>query len=461
MSDFDVGFQRSVLRLAMLQDEFAFKVFELVDASFFTTQALGWIFTTMKKHFQHYQQRCSEVPLRNALRHESSDKLSIYMPEVETVISLGVVPEEKYIKEELREFCRRAVFAQAHREAATFFNQGKHLQAYDVMRQAQERIEAISFDKDQRIWFFEEFDQRQLERQRKAFASDANAFSTGILELDNATDGGIHRGEVWDVVAYAKVGKTTWLCNQGFTTLRVAREPVLHIQLEGKADQTTAKYDTLFSGELYANVRRGSISSAMLRELQVEYMRMRKMLVIRVWNDWDVNILKVEAELAALKSQGFEPAMLILDYVDLMRSRNKRDSELAHQTDAARDLKTLTVNYNLATHTASQAQRPKDTADEVEHIVKAAQIAEAYAKVRVFDFVGSLNATREEREQGKMRLFAELHRDNPMGRLYALTNDLSRMRVAVESEVRTPSSTRTPASAPIPSSGGGKKRRGS
>lgn len=459
MSDFDVGFQRSVLRLAMLQDEFAFKVFELVDASFFTTQALGWIFTTMKKHFQHYQQRCSEVPLRNALRHESSDKLSIYMPEVETVIGIGVVPEEKYIKDELREFCRRSIFAQAHRESAALFNQGKHLQSYEVMQRAQERIAAVSFDKDSRIWFFEELDQRQRERQRRALTSDANAFSTGILELDNATDGGIHRGEVWSIIAYAKVGKTTWLCNQGFTALRVNREPVLHIQLEGKADQTTAKYDTLFSGELYANVRRGSISAAMLRELQVEYARMRKMLVIRVWNEWDVNILKIEAELASLKSEGFEPSMLIVDYIDLMRSRHKRDSEMAHQTDAARDLKALTVNKDLATHTASQAQRPKDTADEVEHIVKAAQIAEAYAKVRVFDFIGSLNATREEREQNKMRLFAELHRDNPMGKLYSLTNDLSRMRVAVESEVRT--HTRTPATAPIPSGGGGKKRRGS
>jgi replicative DNA helicase len=440
---FENGFQRAILRLAMIDEAFANKVMTLVDPSFFTTEACGWVFTTMQRYYGAYSMRCTEIPLRDSLRYAPPDKVAAYSAEIDALVACGSVPERDYIKSELKEFCRRNVFALAHKESAALYNESKHDAAYDVMRKAQEQIERVTFDDEDRQWFSEEFDQRQKVRYKKSLALEAHAFSTGVQELDEATDGGIQPGEVWLVLAYAKIGKTTWICNQLFNAIRMHKQPALHIQLEGMGEQTAVKYDTLFSNELYVNVRRGEFNTRLLRELQAEYARLRGLLVIRTLNDWDVSILNVDAEINYLRAQGFDPKIMGLDYLDLLRSRHRRDSETQHQVDAARDTKLLAVRRRIAVHTASQAQRPKDTADEYEHILKAANIADAYAKIRIVDFVGSLNATREEREKGEMRLFAEMHRDNPMGRLYTLHNDLSRMKMAKTSEVKRMRSARS------------------
>jgi len=56
-------------------------------------------------------------------------------------------------------------------------------------------------------------------------------------------------------------------------------------------------------------------------------------------------------------------------------------------------------------------------------------IAECFDKVRVADFIGSINQTSEERQANQMRLFAELYRDNEAGKVFLVKSDFSRMTI--------------------------------
>ena len=171
---------------------------------------------------------------------------------------------------------------------------------------------------------------------------------------------------------------------------------------------------------------------------------MRQLLVIRTLNDWDVNTGHVKAELSELRSFGFRPKMLILDYVDLLRSRYKTDSETTHQVDASRDLKRLVNQEMIACWTAWQAQRPRnDNVHTHEHILTSSSVADAYAKVRIVDSYGSLNATDQEMTDGSMRVYWEAHRDNPVQRTFTISNDLAHARMVTSSCVLE-----EPASAP-------------
>lgn len=432
---FDVSFQRSIARLAMLDEGFAGRAFKYVDASYFTTRPLGWIWTTMAAYWQKYMVRMTEVPLRDALRYVEPENVTTYSNEIDAITSIPYVTEHAYVREALADFCRRSIFAQAHKQAQERYNAGKPVEAYDVTQRALDRIREVTFEDENRSFFFEEFEERHRKRIVQNATGFQRVYSTGIGPLDDACDGGAVEGEVWLVQGYAKAGKSTWLINEGFRCLRMHREPVLHIQLEGKREQTEMRYDARFTGELYSEVRKGSITPSLYRDVLDEYRRLKGLLVIRAMTDWDVTVLDVESELKTLAARGFKPKMLVCDYVDLMRSRNARvDSETQHQLDATRDLKRITLNWSLVTHTVSQTQRPKDDADEFEHVIRAAKIADAYAKIRVVDFVGSLNSTRKERQQGISRFYAEMHRDNPMGLLLKLTNDISRMKIGVSAE---------------------------
>lgn len=430
VSEFDVPFQRAVLRLMMLDEAFALKAIEYLSPSFFTSEALGWIFKTHAAYFASYRRRMTEVPLREAVRVLPMDRQFRYAGEVEVLIQLGAVIEAEYITTQLGEFVKKNVFAEGHRAAADLFNAGKRDEAYDVMARAQDRIQQITFARVDRSWFFEEIGDRQHARALRLMDFGSQPRSTGIRELDALTDGGVKPSELWVVFAYAKRCKTTWLINQGFHSCRMHQIPTLHIALEGKLHQVEDRYDACFSGELYTAVKRGEISQHLYAEMLAEYQRLRSLLVIRTMNEWDITVADIKAEIEQLAAQGFHPGTLIIDYMDLLRSRNKRvDSETQHQVDAARDLKRLINDLEVAGWSAWQAQRPPKGAHEKEHVLSSSNVADAYAKVRIVDGWGSLNATDDEMARNEMRLFWEGHRDAMVGKVWVITNEIARMRM--------------------------------
>jgi len=434
---FDAAFQRAVLRLCMQDEAFCSRVMQYVLPEYFSSAPLGWIFRAFKAYWDAYQQRCTDMPLRQALYQVEGEKRELYALEVEHVIA-RVVVEDAYIKEQLKDFIARSLFAVAHEESAKLFNASRNDEAYDVMAKAQEKIQQVSFERIERQWFFEELQERQHLRLRAQLDISHAPFHTGIHGLDQITEGGIQKGELWSVFAYAKRCKTTWLINQGFRATRVNRRPTLHFLLEGTGEQTAARYDAAYSHELYTRVKRGDMDPALYRYYAQEAQYLKGLLVIRTCNDWDVNILRVKAELLELRAHGFIPDMLILDYVDLMRSRERVDSETQHQVASSRDLKRLIINENLAGWTAWQAVRPKPDAHTTEHILTASHVADAYAKVRIVDCWGSLNATEDEMTRGEMRVFIEGHRDHAVGKTWKIQNDLSRMIMAQSSYEYTP-----------------------
>jgi len=420
----------------MLQDDvFGSRCAQYLEAGFFQLEAFGWAFKFYKHYLEEYGAKPTDIAVRHELRRLSSDKFMLYAGEIEFALMPGGVPEAEYIKAQLREFVRMNLFVEAHRESAKRFTAGEYAQAYEIFREANDRMGTIQFERPARQWFFEELADRQVRRVTEQSDIRAVPRMTGIPDLDRITDGGVHNGELWAVFAYAKRCKSTWLINQGFNATRIHKQPTLHVQLEGSPKQCSDKYDACFSRELYTRVKLGEINAEAFLSLQDEYQRLRKLLVIRTFNDWDMNMGHVLNELNELKAQGFEPTTLIVDYIDLLRSRSSRvDSELQHQLDASRDLKRLINEREYAGWTAWQAQRPKPGALQREHVLTSANVADAYAKVRVVDSWGSLNATDEEMARNEMRVYWEGHRDAPVGKLYRITNELATMRMIETSE---------------------------
>lgn len=431
---FDVRFQRAIMRLVMIDDVFAARAFRYVEPGFFTERALGWMFVTSRKYYEEYSRRCTELPLRDALRAAPPEHVTAYTDEIDACVALGYVAEADYVKHELREFVRRALFSRSHAESAKLYNDGKATEAYDTTMTALDRIREVDFENVDRQWFFEELPDRQKQRFRDA--TSKSAFSTGIPDIDRVTDGGAHRGEVWMVIAPAKVGKTTWLINQGAHGATIHGARVAHFSLEGKGKQIADRYEASFSNTLYTDIKRGDIPANVYRDMLDEYARLRRRLVIRTINEWETTVLDLEAELKLLRADGFVPDILICDYLGLLRARNatKGMSKTDEQTEVGQDLKKLTNRLDVLTHTAAQAQRPKDGMEDVEHILYGSNIADCYGLVRIMDFIGSLNATNAERERNEMRFFAELYRDGPMGKCWRMKNDFARMRLGLSFE---------------------------
>lgn len=421
---FGPEFQRALLRLAMIDPSFCHKSMMYVRPSFFTSRPLGWIFIQMRKYYREFESKMSDMVLR-----ECATKDPGYLIEAEAVIATRVADAD-YIRSQLQEFVRRNIFARAHEESQQLYNDGQHVKAYDLMCKAMDELRAVDFEAVDRSWLFDELPQRMKRRYHASRDPTEGVYPTGIEAVDDIMGGGPKRGETHLILAPPKMGKTLWLIDKGFVATRVLRKPVLYINLEGNTKLIEDRFDSCFSTELYTQVKRGEIRPALYNEMSEEYRQLRGLLVIRTLNDFDVTILHVASEVKELESVGFEPELILIDYVDLMRSRNEAGTETQHQIDSMRDLKRFS-NRGYCIWSACATQRPKEGDDEREFLWKSSNIANAYDKIRVADGYGSLNATREERERGECRYYLENYRDAAVGRVYRLHNENDRMRIAV------------------------------
>ena len=68
-------------------------------------------------------------------------------------------------------------------------------------------------------------------------------------------------------------------------------------------------------------------------------------------------------------------------------------------------------------------------------------MADSYDKVRVCDFIGSVNQTLTERSQNLIRLYAELYRDNAANWVQRMRADFSQMRVYCDEALGVATST--------------------
>jgi len=448
-------FQGVLIKLLLSDREFASGIAGYIEPAWFSNPVHAWAWD----YCRQYNASIGAYPTMGFLVNAAAaDPLH-----AATLAQVRDTPitDEHAVRAQAVDFVRRAVFKQAILDCRDLYNLGRYSAAYDVMRERMGKLDGVSLEPTRQSWIADEFVARHISRQDDSYYTEAIA--TGIPELDNSPtsggvfDGGLHKGEMGIWLAYPKAGKTTYLCNLGAVAVRTQRRKTWHGVLEGSLTYVEARYDTIFTGELYSNVKRGDIDAALYARAFKEMQELRGLLVVQDFTKtMDANVGHFDSVLRDLeRGKGFVPDLLIVDYVDLLRSRFRYDREYEEQKAAVQDLKNL-ANRGYAVWTASQVQRPKnDDYAEVAHILRSKDIADCYAKVRVADFIGSINQTTQERSADVLRLYAELYRDGPADKTITVKSDFSRMTMSA----LPPGMPGPPAQAPVPVQGGDAGKR--
>ena len=386
---------------------------------------LVWAFGRALTYLRAY----GVFPGIGVLRHEARATIDaklqpLYIAVLDQVVNTPIRDAE-WLKNTALEFVRRSVFVSAFSEARDLYNQGRVEDSYTTMSRRLSEVFGVQWSKVERSWLAEDFRSRAREAQLADPYSEM--VPTPFPRLNKILGGGLRLTELGIWVAYAKGGKSVMLINLGVSGALAFRN-VLHFVFEGSLLQACRRYDSSFSGLLYSDLKAGRVSEEDVERAHVRYQAMRDKVVVRAFTDrWDCTALDIEAELRELKEQrGWVPELIIVDYGDLLHSRHPTTTTYEAQKGAFRDLKTL-ANRGYAVWTASQAQRPAKGDENKPHIIHARQIADCYEKVRVADFLGSINITDQERNEKVVRLFAELYRDNAANQIIRARCDFSKM----------------------------------
>ena len=451
-AQFDLEFQRKIIKLALIDDGFCTTVLRFLTAEMFESDALRWAWR------QIYRQRKeSRTPTLMVLRHLVINLEAVVQPRYRAMldaIDQDELREEAFIRHALGEYVRRNLFVQAYQDSQRLWNGGQQENAIGAMRLATEKINAINFGAPSRHWFYDDLAERNRRRKHISEREWEHTFPTGIVGVDQVLDGGLSRGEIGVWIADSKGGKSVFLIHLAGYTCRALQRRVLFILLEGSYLQTASRLDAWHAAALYAEVKRGEFDADVWQRIDYEYRHLKKLLVIREMTDrWNYSAADIRAELDDLRSQhGWVPDQIVCDYGDLLRSQGKAASEEEHQRNAFGDLKALTAqDGGYSVWTASQSRRPtvpwkkrtgkdRESArdepdrgdDEVfvkfgKPVLHSQDIADSYNKIRRCDFIGSINQDEEDKEQHQARLWCDRYRDNAAQRLVLVKQNLDQM----------------------------------
>lgn len=420
-------FQEMLFRILLEDREFSGPVYPHVKPSYWQSPIHQWAWGIVVAYRERYGALPTVLWLVQAAFQLPPDRAPIYAAAMDRLRCIPTV-DEPAVKDLTLDFLRRAIFRQAFLDCRDLFNAGQVDPAYDHMQMQMDALRNVSLRKTGRAWLADEFVDRHVARQDVAF--ETRRIPTGIPDLDRIFDGGVYPGFLGLWLAYAKGGKTTLLINHGAVAMRLFHKRVFHAVLEGNLNYIVDRYDSLMLDEMYSSVKHGDVDSVKYARTFQEYQSLKGLHVVQDYTQgWETSILQIHNDLKDLEqTKGWKPDLIIVDYADLLKGRKSSyKSTTDEQKDSFQDLKQL-ANRGVAIWTASQVQRPRDdNAKLQQEVLTSKSIADCYAKVRIADFVGSLNQTDEEKKQKVMRLHAELYRDGAAGDTFTINADFSKM----------------------------------
>jgi replicative DNA helicase len=210
---------------------------------------------------------------------------------------------------------------------------------------------------------------------------------SGFVQLDAVLGGGFRQGSMVVWVGATSVGKTMMLVFQAVIFMLQGKN-VLYISLEDSKDVVLERFDRL----LFSNVRndadrlRGRIE--LLRCMgRVEVMYASRMLID-----------ELEGVVEGLAD---DVDVLVVDYGDLLGvERSRKGEDWLEQGEVFERMMRIADKYNKWVVTASQANR--EAVDK--KVLSLGNVGRSYRKVQVADYVIALSQTKEEEQQGLIRL---------------------------------------------------------
>ena len=410
-------FQEKIFQAFLTDTAWAAQMTEVMTPVFFEQNYLKYL---TDKYFQYYEKYKSfpTLPIlitiiRDDLRKGSDtilrDQIIEFLHRIKVNPNMGDI---QYVKDKSLDFCKKQALKNALEEAVDLISTEKYESIVDLMKNAISVGSPNSTGHD----FFEEIDLRFSKISRQTCP-------TGIKQIDekNILNGGLGRGEIGVVIAPTGVGKSHFLVNIGANALSVGKN-VIHYTFELSERAVGIRYDSNL-----CDIPSNDVIDRK-KEILQQYKNMETgRLIIKEYPTGSATVTTIRNHIEKLLLKSFVPSLIIIDYADIMRSSRKYDS-LRHELKLIyEELRNLSMDINVPIWTASQSNR--DAANS--SVVGLENMAEAYGKAMVADFILSISRKPMEKESGVGRLFVAKNRVGRDGILFPIHLDTARSKISI------------------------------
>ena len=398
LSNYGPGFQIKVISSLLTHKGFLLNIHDVLSEDYFDNNAQKWIIKEILKYYQKYHTTPTMEVLKVELKKIDNEVMQLSIKEQLKEAYKASDEDLKYIEEEFSNFCKNQQLKKALLSSVDLLNAGD----YDSIRNLVDNALKAGQDKNIGHEYEKDTESRYREEHRIAIATPWDKFN-------DLLQGGLGGGDFGLIFGNPGGGKSWSLIALGGHAVKMGYN-VIHYTLELGADYVGRRYDAFFTG---CDVGKITKHKARVEEVIAE---LPGKLIIKEYSPGKATISTLESHIKKCIDLEFKPDLIIIDYVDLLRSKRNNRERKDEIDDIYLSTKGLARELNLPIWSVSQVNR----AGAKDDIIEGDKAAGSYDKVMVTDVAISLSRKRQDKVNGTGRFHIMKNRYGMDGLTYSV-----------------------------------------
>jgi replicative DNA helicase len=410
LSQYGSSFQVKVLTSLLKHKEFLQNIYDVLDPEYFDNPAHKWLVEEILRYYHKYHTVATLDSLHIEVKKIDNEILKISVVEQLKEAFKTINEDQDYIEQEFANFCKNQQLKKALLTSVDLLQSGM----YDDIRTIIDS--ALKSGQDKNIGH--EYEKDIESRYRK---EERGAVPTGWSIIDEMLQGGLGSGDFGIIFGNPGGGKSWCLVAIGAIAVKLGYN-VLHYTLELSESYVAKRYDALFSE---TSIEKLEINKDILTNVIDQ---LPGTLIIKEYTPGRASINTIETHIQKCTDLGNKPDLIIIDYVDLLKSKRKSTEKKDEIDDVYTAAKGLARELKVPVWTVSQVNR----AGAKDDIIEGDKAAGSYDKIMIADFAMSLSRKRQDKVNGTGRFHIMKNRYGMDGMSYGAVINTSVGKITID-----------------------------
>jgi replicative DNA helicase len=410
LAQYGSSFQNKVISSLLKHKEFLQSIHDILNPEEFDSPSSQWIVKDVLKYHAKYHTSPTPEYLSIEVKKIDNDILKLAVVEQLKEALKAVNDDREYVEIEFSNFCKNQQLKKALMTSVDLLAKGD----YDDIRVIIDK--ALKAGQDKNIGH--EYEKDVETRYR---LEERNAVGTNWEHINSLLMGGLGAGDLGIVLGGPGGGKSWFLVNIGAAAVKAGFN-VLHYTLELSQDYVGKRYDALLTGIDFQNIHNHR------QDIEAAIGELKGKLIIKEFPMGKTTPSQIESHIQKCENMGTKADLVIIDYVDLLRSRRTNAERKDEIDDVYTAIKGMARQIKTPIWTVSQVNRMGSKDD----IIEADKIAGSYDKIMIADFAMSLSRKREDKVNGTGRIHIIKNRFGQDGMTYAAKINTSNGNIIID-----------------------------
>lgn len=403
LDGYGISFQRHLISSLMTDKPFLKSVYDVLSSEYFSHNAHKWLVDRLLEHYHKYDTLLSVQAVIVALKDNHLDEEADIASEVKQICQIKETDIE-YYKDVLVNFLKVKKGKQTIMDHANKLNNGDDVEA---LIEDLEHVKKIGGDRNVGHEYDKDIEDRFVEDYR-------HEIPTPWDKINEHIQGGLGQGDFGLIFGNPGGGKSWSLVAIGGHAVELGYN-VVHYTLELDEHYVGRRYDAYYTKISVQDVIKHK------EEVIEKVSNLKGKLIIKDFAMGKASLNTIKAHLQKVEDNEFKPDLVIIDYVDLLKSGRSSSERKREIDDIYTGTKGLARELKIPIWSVSQVNRM----GAQDKIIEGDKAAGSYDKIMITDIALSLSRRKEDKVNGTGRFHFMKNRYGMDGMTFSVDADTS------------------------------------